>query len=89
MVGLLFWIMPATSILVSGITYAVALGWKFRLTSLIYAGLGLMFAAIGNYLPKCRPNRTVASGSPGRWAVRKTGMQPTALPVRSGSSAVL
>ena len=22
-------------------------------------GLGLMFAAIGNYLPKCRPNRTV------------------------------
>ena len=22
-------------------------------------GLGLMFAAIGNYFPKCRPNRTV------------------------------
>lgn len=58
-VGLLFWIMPATSILVSDITYALALGWEFRLTSLIYAGLGLMFAAIGNYLPKCRPNRTV------------------------------
>ena len=58
-VGLLFWMMPATSILVSGITYAVALGWEFRLTSLIYAGLGLLFAAIGNYLPKCRPNRTV------------------------------
>lgn len=58
-VGLLFWMIPATSILVSGITYAVTLGWKFRLTSLIYAGLGLMFAAIGNYFPKCRPNRTV------------------------------
>ena len=58
-VGLLFWIMPATSILVSGITYAVALGWKFRLAGLLYAGLGLMFAAIGNYFPKCRPNRTV------------------------------
>ena len=50
---------PATSILVSGITYAVALGWKFRLAGLLFAGLGLMFAAIGNYLPKCRPNRTV------------------------------
>lgn len=59
MVGLLFWIMPAISILVSGITYAVALGWKFRLAGLLYVGLGLMFAAIGNYLPKCRPNRTV------------------------------
>ena len=58
-VGLLFWMMPATSILVSGITYALALGWEFQLTSLIYAGLGLLFAAIGNYLPKCRPNRTV------------------------------
>lgn len=58
-VGLLFWIMPATSILVSGITYAVALGWKFRLAGLLYVGLGLMFAAIGNYFPKCRPNRTV------------------------------
>ena len=51
--------MPATSILVSGITYAVALGWKFRLAGLLYVGLGLMFAAIGNYFPKCRPNRTV------------------------------
>ena len=50
---------PAVSILVSGITYAVALGWKFRLAGLLFAGLGLMFAAIGNYLPKCRPNRTV------------------------------
>ena len=50
---------PAVSILVSGITYAVALGWKFRLAGLLFAGLGLMFAAIGNYFPKCRPNRTV------------------------------
>ena len=58
-VGLLFWMIPAVSILVSGITYAVALGWKFRLASLLYVGLGLMFAAIGNYFPKCRPNRTV------------------------------
>lgn len=58
-VGLLFWMIPAVSILVSGITYALALGWKFRLTSLIYGGLGLLFAAIGNYFPKCRPNRTV------------------------------
>lgn len=58
-VGLLFWMIPAVSILVSGITYAVALGWKFRLAGLLYVGLGLMFAAIGNYFPKCRPNRTV------------------------------
>lgn len=58
-VGLLFWMIPAVSILVSGITYAVALGWKFRLAGLLFAGLGLMFAAIGNYFPKCRPNRTV------------------------------
>ena len=58
-VGLLFWMIPAVSILVSGITYAVALGWKFRLAGLLFAGLGLMFAAIDNYLPKCRPNRTV------------------------------
>lgn len=89
-VGLLFWMIPAVSILVSGITYAVALGWKFRLASLLYVGLGLMFAAIGNYFPKCRaPTAPWASGFPGRWAARKTGMPPTASPVRSGSSAVL
>lgn len=88
-VGLLFWMIPAVSILVSGITYAVALGWKFRLAGLLYVGLGLMFAAIGNYFPKCRPNRTVGIriiwtlGSEENWNA------PTALPVRCGSSAVL
>ena len=58
-VKLVFWLIPGVSILVSGITYALALGWKFRLSSLLTAGLGLLFLAIGNYLPKCRPNRTV------------------------------
>ena len=58
-VTLVFWLIPAVSILVSGITYALALGREFRLSSLLSAGLGLMFLAIGNYLPKCRPNRTV------------------------------
>ena len=58
-VKLVFWLIPAVSVLMGGITYALALGWEFRLSGLLSAGLGLMFLAIGNYFPKCRPNRTV------------------------------
>lgn len=58
-VGLIFWLIPCVSLLTSGMTYALALGWKFRISGLLPAGLGLMFIAIGNYFPKCRPNYTI------------------------------
>ncbi|MDD5864168.1 MAG: SdpI family protein [Firmicutes bacterium] len=58
-VNLVFWLVPCTSLLISGMTFALALGWEFRVWRLLPAGLGVMFIAIGNYFPKCRPNYTV------------------------------
>lgn len=58
-VNLVFWLVPCISLLTSGMTYALALGWEFRIWRLLPAGLGVMFIAIGNYFPKCRPNYTI------------------------------
>lgn len=57
--GLVLWIIPITSNLCCGLMYALALGAEFSITSVMVAAMGLMFAAIGNYLPKCRMNHTI------------------------------
>ena len=55
-VGLTFWVMPALSILVNGVMYAIALDVEFNVGLVISLILGLMFIVIGNYLPKTRRN---------------------------------
>jgi len=56
---LVLWIMPAASWFSAGIFYAVSTGLSLSVGRVTTLSLGLMFAAIGNYLPKCRRNRTV------------------------------
>ena len=56
---LVLWIMPAVSFLCAGILYALSAGLPLSVGRITTLSLGLMFAAIGNYLPKCRRNRTV------------------------------
>ena len=56
---LVLWIGPVLSLICCGSMQAIGLGWHFP-----DAGLGLLlagasFAAIGNYLPKCRRNHTI------------------------------
>ncbi len=65
--GLVLWIMPAVSFLCAGILYAVSTGLSLSIGRITTLALGLMFAAIGNYLPKCRRNRTV--GIKVRWTL--------------------
>ncbi len=57
--GMVLWIMPLLSALSSGIIYGTALGWTFNMTALLSVTMGLLFIIIGNYMPKCRPNRTI------------------------------
>lgn len=64
---LVLWIMPAVSFLCAGILYAVSTGLSLSIGRITTLALGLMFAAIGNYLPKCRRNRTV--GIKVRWTL--------------------
>ena len=56
---LMFWIAPVISLFGSGSTYASALGQPLRIDRLALLLLGIIFAIIGNYMPKCRQNYTI------------------------------
>lgn len=57
--GMVLWIIPVISNLSSGVTFALALGAEFPISSVMQAALGLLFIILGNYLPKCRQNYTI------------------------------
>lgn len=57
--SLVLWIIPLISNLCCGILYALLLGLDFSPARWMTAAFGLMFAAIGNYLPKTRMNSTM------------------------------
>ena len=53
------WVIPLLSNLMAGVMYALMLGFQFSPFSYMAGAFGLMFAAIGNYLPKTRMNSTM------------------------------
>jgi len=57
--GIIFWIIPAISLLTNGIIYQTAFGKSFNSMLFMPAIFGLMFIFIGNYLPKIKQNRTL------------------------------
>lgn len=56
---MVIWIIPVMSNVICCIMYALSMGWEFSMMGVMQAAMGLMFAVIGNYLPKCRPNYTI------------------------------
>ena len=56
---LVVWIIPALSCSCMGFMYFVALGYTFSALRLMMLVMGLMFAAIGNLMPKVTQNRTM------------------------------
>ncbi len=56
---MLMWIMPATSLIMNGMVYAIALGYSTGVDVWLRVLLGLMFLIMGNYLPKCKQNNTM------------------------------
>ncbi len=56
---LVFWIIPVLSWLLHAITYATAFGKAIEIEVLIPVFMGLLFAVIGNYLPKCKQSYTI------------------------------
>ncbi len=56
---LVLWICPLLCVGVSGLTYSWALGKEVNVKTVLLLILGVIFVAIGNYLPKCKQNRTV------------------------------
>lgn len=57
--NLIFWIIPAISLLINGAMYCMALGREFNAVMFLPVLLGLMFLCMGNYLPKVKQNGTL------------------------------
>lgn len=57
--AIMFWIVPAISIIANAAIYKNAFGNGFQMKSWISILLGLMFIFIGNYLPKIKQNKTI------------------------------
>lgn len=57
--SMIVWISPFLSCLVSGMMYALFLGFEFSPVSWTVGSMGLLFAVIGNYMPKTRMNATL------------------------------
>lgn len=56
---LMFWIIPVITNFACGMIYALALGSSFSVVNAMISVIGLLFVAIGNYMPKCRMNSTI------------------------------
>ena len=56
---LVFWIIPLIGLVLAAVTYSSAMGKSVRVEALVSALVGLLFVAIGNYLPKCRQSYTI------------------------------
>ncbi len=64
--GIMFWIIPALSLVSSGMIVSGALGHTANAFALVCLLLGVMFLVIGNYLPKTTRSRTM--GIKIKWA---------------------
>lgn len=58
-VGLIFWICPAVSLICSAFTYFDAFKIAFNIGGICIAFMGAMFIVIGNYMPKTKQNYTI------------------------------
>ena len=66
---LVLWLVPALSVLLHAATYAAALGETVQMERLAPVAMGLIFAVIGNYLPKCKQNYTIGIKIP--WTLNR------------------
>ena len=58
-VGIIYGVIPATSLVVNAATYSIALEKDWNVFAMIAGLIGVLFMAIGNYLPKTTRNRTM------------------------------
>lgn len=68
--ALVLWILPVMSIIGNGITYAIALGMEIDVGVVVSILVGILFIALGNYMPKLQQNYTVGIRVP--WTLNST-----------------
>ena len=57
--GIVFWMVPVISLVVSGVVYVTALGFEVNILAVVYVLVGVLFIFLGNYMPKLQQNYTV------------------------------
>ena len=57
--AIIFWIIPCLSLFVGGLIYGVAFGMEMHLARFLPAFLGVLFALMGNYMPKVKQNHSL------------------------------
>ena len=57
--SLVLFIIPVISIYVNAAVYASAFGFEINIAAVSVVIMGIVFAFIGNYLPKCKQNGTI------------------------------
>ena len=65
---IVLWIIPIISLTANGTIYAVAFGKEINPVFFIFPLMGILFIAIGNYLPKCK--RNIAAGIKLKWTLQ-------------------
>lgn len=58
-VGMVLWIIPCLTVYISTVMYAITFGVDIKPYLLIMAPIGLLMMLMGNYMPKCKRNRTI------------------------------
>lgn len=76
--GIVFWIMPAISLIMCTMTYAIALGIKVDVGFVALMLIGLELIILGNRMPKAKQNYSFGHQDPWPWMIRKTGAAVTA-----------
>lgn len=56
---LVLWIIPVLSVVMHTFVYLITLGYGVRMEVAMPILIGLIFAIIGNYMPKCKQNYTI------------------------------
>lgn len=67
LISVILWMIPVISIVVNGVILLYAIGKTIDVGLIANLLCGILFLAIGNYLPKCKQNYTVGVKTP--WAL--------------------
>lgn len=54
--GIVLWVCPLISVICCAASFSEALGWNLPFVEILIVFMGILFIALGNYMPKCKQN---------------------------------
>jgi uncharacterized membrane protein len=59
MLHIVYWLVPVMSVVLTAVTYYTGMGKDIPMETIAPIIAGILFIALGNYMPKCRQNYTI------------------------------